>query len=105
VRERLAAAGCEIIGSRCPGIRGSGAGEIDIIAKKGRLIVFVEVKKRRNLDLAAQCVAPAQQERIYRNAEAFLARHKEYRGFDCRFDAALLDGEYRLEYIENAWRT
>ena len=33
--------------------RGTGAGEVDLIVRRGRLLVFVEVKKRRNLERAA----------------------------------------------------
>src|SRR4029079_1525858 len=53
----------------------SPAGEIDIIARRRPLLVFVEVKARANLDEAAESVVPRQRARIAAAAEAWLAVH------------------------------
>ena len=53
----------------------SPAGEIDIIARRRQLLVFVEVKARANLDQAAESVVPRQRARIAAAAEAWLAVH------------------------------
>ena len=83
--------------------RGTGAGEIDLIIKNKTTLVFVEVKKRRNLTEAAYAVKPAQQERIRRAAEVFLAHHPEYTGFDIRFDAVLVAFPLKIQHIPNAF--
>ncbi|MBR1544778.1 MAG: YraN family protein, partial [Alphaproteobacteria bacterium] len=57
--------GYRIISSRYSAIRGSSAGEIDIIAKRHHTIVFIEVKKRQTIDLAKEVIFTRQQNRIY----------------------------------------
>jgi putative endonuclease len=51
---------------RCP------SGEIDILARRGRVLAVVEVKSRREAEAAALALAPRQRRRIIRAAEAFL---------------------------------
>ncbi|MBX6426275.1 MAG: YraN family protein [Variibacter sp.] len=65
-------------------------GEIDIVARRGRLLVFVEVKARERLDDAAWSVTPRQRARIVAAAEAWLAAHPEDAQRDMRFDAMLV---------------
>ena len=50
-------------------------GEIDIIARRGALLVFVEVKARPTLDAAQTAILPAQRRRIARAASVWLAAH------------------------------
>ena len=83
--------------------RGTGAGEVDIIVKNQTTLVFVEVKKRKDLDTAAYSILPKQKERIRRAAEVFLSRHAEYSSFDIRFDAVLVQLPFKIEHIENAF--
>jgi putative endonuclease len=68
----------------------SGVGEIDIIARRMNLTVFVEVKARAKLDDAAYAITPQQQRRIIAAAEAWLAAHPERSASDLRFDAVLV---------------
>jgi putative endonuclease len=65
-------------------------GEIDIVVRRGRLLVFVEVKARDLLDDAAEAVGPEQQRRIVRAAEAWLASHPQDREREIRFDVVLV---------------
>src|SRR5512138_983923 len=51
----------------------SPVGEIDIVARRRRLLVFVEVKARDSADAAAEAVTPQQQRRLIAAAEAWLA--------------------------------
>ncbi|MBR2922814.1 MAG: YraN family protein [Alphaproteobacteria bacterium] len=83
--------------------RGTGAGEVDIIVKNQTSLVFIEVKKRKDLTTAYYAIQPKQQQRIRRGAEAFLAHHPEYQNFDIRFDAILVEFPFKIEHIENAF--
>jgi putative endonuclease len=68
----------------------SPVGEIDIIARRRSLLVFVEVKARETLDDAAWSVTERQRSRIIAAAEAWLAQHADDRIRDIRFDAMLV---------------
>jgi putative endonuclease len=65
-------------------------GEIDIIARRRKLLVFVEVKARERLDDAAWSVTERQQARIVAAAEAWLAANSDRAIEDIRFDAMLV---------------
>ena len=84
-------------------LRGTMAGEIDLIMRKGRTIVFVEVKKRSTLNNAAYAIQPRQQERIRYAAEAFLASHPQFAEFDIRFDAVLIAFPFKLKHLPDAF--
>jgi len=77
-------------------------GEIDVIAKKKNLLIFVEVKRRKNqgFDLS-QLITLSKQKKIIRVAQEYIARHN-YDETYCRFDIALIDGE-KLNYIPDAF--
>jgi putative endonuclease len=81
----------------------SPAGEIDLVVKRGRLIVFVEVKARGSLDAAAESVLPRQRRRITAAAEAWLATHPEHTSHDLRFDAVLIAPKRLPRHIEAAF--
>lgn len=68
----------------------SPVGEVDIVARRRRLLVFVEVKARSSLDAAAESLAQRQQRRIAAAAAAWLAAHPEDVESDIRFDAVLV---------------
>jgi putative endonuclease len=68
----------------------SPVGEIDIIARRRGLLIFVEVKARDILDDAAWSVTDRQRGRIAAAAEAWLARYPDDRIRDIRFDAMLV---------------
>ena len=65
-------------------------GEIDLVARKRNLLVFVEVKARGSLDEAAYAVTPRQQQRIIDAAQGWLVAHPEHAEFELRFDAMLI---------------
>ncbi len=95
--------GYKIVSSRYSAIRGTSAGEIDIIAKRGHLLIFIEVKKRKNIDLAKESIFSKQQKRIYQSAEIFLSKNPKYQNYDCRFDAICFNKFYLFTHIKNAW--
>jgi putative endonuclease len=68
----------------------SPVGEIDIVARRRNLLVFVEVKARVGLDEAAFAVTPHQRRRILAAARAWLARHPGDATSAMRFDAILV---------------
>ena len=68
----------------------SPVGEIDLVARRGRLLVFVEVKARVRLDDAAEAVTERQKRRIAAAAAAWLASHAGDRDHHIRFDAVLV---------------
>jgi putative endonuclease len=68
----------------------SPVGEIDIIARRRSLLVFVEVKARETIDDAAWAVSERQRARIIAAAEAWLAQHQDDRIRDIRLDVMLV---------------
>lgn len=83
--------------------KGTHAGEVDLIVRRGSLLVFVEVKKRQNLEKAAYAISERQKQRIVRGAEAFLKKNKKYDAFDIRFDAVLVEFPWHIRHLTNAW--
>jgi putative endonuclease len=68
----------------------SPVGEIDIVARRRSLLVFVEVKARERLDDAAWSVTERQRSRIVAAADAWLALRPDDTIRDIRFDAVLV---------------
>lgn len=82
----------------------SPVGEIDLIARRGRALAFVEVKLRGGTDAALEAVTPYQRRRIARAADAYLQRHPWLREFDLRFDVLALAPWRRPVHLRAAWR-
>ena len=82
----------------------SKAGEIDLIARRGKRLAFVEVKARRSLDEAAWAVTPRQQARIVRAAEHWLAIRGGTQDFDMSFDVVLVAPWTWPRHIASAFR-
>ena len=79
-------------------------GELDLIAKKRELVIFVEVKLRKNdrFGAAAEAVTLSKQDKLRKAAASWLASH------DCdaptRFDIIEIYTETgRINHIENAF--
>ena len=80
------------------------AGEIDIVARRGNAVVFVEVKLRRTVADALESVGPRQRRRIAATAGVFLASRPWLSGLDARFDV-MLAVPWRLPvHVADAWR-
>jgi putative endonuclease len=86
-----------------------GHSEIDLIARRGRTVAFVEVKARsgREFGHPLEAIGWAKRKEIERVARSWIARHGT--ASDCyRFDAVAVtrqpDGTPAVEHIEDAWR-
>ena len=77
-------------------------GEIDLIVELAGVLVFVEVKARKSLDDAAGAVSAAQQQRLFRMAEQYLAETDRPLDTDMRFDLVITDRNGGAEILENA---
>jgi len=82
-------------------------GEIDIIARHGKVLVFIEVKTRRSLAYGTpqEAVGPVKQRQVLRAAQWYLA-DKGAVGGQSRFDVVAVlarSGETRIEHIPDAF--
>lgn len=73
--------------------------EIDIIARRGNTLVFVEVKCRPTPQYAWDAITRPQITRLRRAAETYIA-HKKWRG-GARFDVIFVCGR-RIHHVKNA---
>jgi putative endonuclease len=79
-------------------------GEIDLIARDGDAVVFVEVRMRGRGDFggAAESITAAKRGRLVKAAGFYLSGQR--RTPRCRFDAVLVSGpEARIEWIRDAF--
>lgn len=61
-------------------------GEIDLIARKRDLVIFVEVKARSNVQTALDSVTRTAQQRIESAASWWLSQHRDAARLSWRFD-------------------
>lgn len=86
----------------------SKTGEIDIIAERGDVRIFVEVKLRSTRYFAtSQVVTSSKQRKIILTARWYNSLHQSAKDWIYRFDIALLDpcdqDDYEITYIPNAF--
>jgi putative endonuclease len=81
----------------------TGGGEIDLVARRGDHLAFVEVKRRKTSEEAAYAIGPRQQARIAMAAEIFLGEHAELSHCSASFDAILVTPDRALVHIEQAF--
>ncbi|MEL6773481.1 MAG: YraN family protein [Pseudomonadota bacterium] len=80
-----------------------GGGELDLVAKDGDILVFVEVKKRGRR-VVDDPIRPQQWRRLEQAASQFMIEHTNETGRACRarFDVVLVDGTAQPTVIKNA---
>ena len=86
-------------------------GEIDLVARQGTMLVFAEVKYRRDLSKGRPSLAvnPSKQQKIRRTAMQYLAEYGSraaIQDIGCRFDVIELwqeNGKYRVHHYKNAF--
>lgn len=75
-------------------------GEIDLIMKDGTVLVFIEVKKRKQgIDNAIESITPAKQKKLILTAQYYLL--KTNTNINCRFDVIAIDGNNTVEWLKN----
>ncbi len=83
-----------------------GDGEIDLVAKDGPVVVFVEVRRRKGGEpgLAAASITSRKRTRIVHAARLWLARHPGEAGRTVRFDVIAIEGDPpAVEWIRGAF--
>lgn len=80
-------------------------GELDIVARRRKLLIFVEVKARATLDAAAEAIDPRTQRRIASAAEAWLATYPQPNITDMRFDAMLVAPGKIPRHVQGAFES
>ena len=83
------------------------SGELDVVARDGATLVFVEVKTRtsRAFGGAAEAVTPLKQRRMAQLAEEYLMRHR-LSECPCRFDVVSIhvgEGAPEIQILQNAF--
>lgn len=100
----LRLSGWRILARRLKAKAGTGLGEIDIVARRGRTLAFIEVKARADHGTAQESVTQTQRTRIVRAAQVFVERNAVYADCDIRFDVMSLDSSWWPRRIIDAWR-
>lgn len=80
------------------------AGEIDLVLRRGRLLVLVEIKARALGARIEEAIPDRQWRRIAAAAEQFCARRPAYGALGRRFDAVFMPRRRWPQHIADAWR-
>ncbi len=79
------------------------SGEIDLIARRGGIVAFVEVKARARLDDAIGAVSARARRRIERAADLYVAQHPHLADCAMRYDIVAI-APWRFRHLAGAWR-
>jgi putative endonuclease len=79
-------------------------GELDLVARRGEFLVFVEVKVRRTLDDAQFAISIDQQKRIIKGANLYCSKRRWTRDFTWRYDVVALAPWQFPRHIVDAFR-
>ena len=79
-------------------------GEADLVASRGAIIAFVEVKARATREAAAEAISPHQRHRIMTAAQWWLSRNPGAAEATIRFDAVLVVRRHWPLHIPDAFQ-
>jgi putative endonuclease len=79
-------------------------GEIDLIARRGGVIAFVEVKARGDIEAAIASISATKQRRIARAARVWLSRNQWAAGQTLRGDAVFIAPRRLPRHAPSAYR-
>lgn len=82
----------------------TGLGEIDLVARRGSVVAFVEVKARPTVAAALAAVTPMQRRRIENAARTFIARLPADANRTIRFDVIVVRPWRWPGHLADAWR-
>ncbi len=80
-------------------------GEIDLVARRGAVTVFVEVKARRGSTPLAVALEQVNTDRLARAAALYVARHPGLAGSELRFDVILLAPFSWPRHVKNVFQS
>ncbi len=80
-------------------------GEIDIIAKKKRILAVVEVKYRPHMQAAHDSLRTENIRRVAEAANYYQGHNAKIQDLDIRFDAFFVFPNFRFSHLKDAWRT
>jgi putative endonuclease len=82
----------------------AGGYELDVVLRRGRLVVFCEVKTKSGAQRGdpLEMVSAEKVRRLRRAAESWLATHPEHAGCEVRFDV-VVERKGRRERVANAF--
>lgn len=78
--------------------------ENDLVVRKGRMLVFVEVKSRRAIAAAREAVTPELRRRLEQAANIWAGRRRDANTLLWRFDMVLLAPGRLPLHVRDAWR-
>ena len=78
-------------------------GEIDIVARRGKVLAFVEVKARPTIEAGLETIAAEGYRRIEAAADLYLSRHPQFVDLTLRFDLVVVSPRHWPRHVENAF--
>ncbi len=78
-------------------------GEIDIVAHKGKALIFIEVKARATKEAALESITPQKKQRTMQAGLGYVANHAQFQHHDLRFDVMVVTSCLRIIHLANAW--
>ena len=81
----------------------TGVGELDLVARRGPVLAFIEVKRRHTLEDARTAITPRQQQRLIRAASLWRSRHPALAHLQPRFDVMLWAERRWPRHIQGAF--
>lgn len=81
-------------------------GEIDVIARRGKTLAFIEVKQRGRAEDGLEPVTARSEKRILRTGEVYLTRNPRYveQDYALRYDLIVLTGRFSIDHRKDVFR-